>query len=314
MKLTILGSSSALPTSERYPSAHVLNAHERMYLLDCGEGTQMQLRKNRIRFSKINNIFISHLHGDHVFGLYGLLSTFSLMGRKATLNLYAPENYRYLLHSHLQDFDIHLNYNIEFIPLSGKDPKVILDDKYLTVKAFPLQHRVPAFGFLFMEKKADRNIISECITKYDIPRVYIPAIKKGADFVTAEGELIRNEDLTLAPPEPLSYAYCSDTRYFERLASFVKGVSLLYHEATFDASLEELAGITGHSTASDAARVASEAGAGTLIIGHFSARYRSVSPLVEEAKKAFPRTIPAIDGRTYDLGNLDNAFEKNAYL
>jgi ribonuclease Z len=159
MKLTILGSSSALPTSERYPSAHVLNAHERFYLIDCGEGTQMQLRKCRIRFSKINNIFISHLHGDHVFGLYGLLSTFSLMGRRSPVRLYAPENYRNLLFSHLQDFDISLNFEIDFVPLSGNDPVLILDDKYITVTSFPLQHRVPSFGFLFREKRADRNII-----------------------------------------------------------------------------------------------------------------------------------------------------------
>ena len=162
MKLTILGSSSALPTSERYPSAHVLNVHERLFLIDCGEGTQMQLRKHRIRFSKINNIFISHLHGDHIFGLYGLLSTFSLMGRKNPVRLYAPENYHKILLSHLLDFDIHLNFEIEFIPLSGKDPAVILDDKYITVTSFPLKHRVPSFGFLFREKKAERNIIKEC--------------------------------------------------------------------------------------------------------------------------------------------------------
>ena len=223
MKLTILGSSSALPTSERYPSAHVLNAHERLFLIDCGEGTQMQLRKNRIRFGKINHIFISHLHGDHVFGLYGLLSTFSLMGRKNPVHLYAPENYQNILHSHLNDFDIHLSFEIDFIPLSGKDPVQILDDKYITVTSFPLKHRVPAFGFLFREKKSERNIIKECIAEYQIPAVRIPAIKKGEDFVTSDGVIIKNEDITLPPPEPLSYAYCSDTKYFKRLASFVKG-------------------------------------------------------------------------------------------
>ncbi len=187
MKLTILGSSSALPTSERFPSAHVLNAHERLYLIDCGEGTQMQLRKNRIRFGKINHIFISHLHGDHVFGLYGLLSTFSLMGRTTPVHLYAPENYQDMLLSHLQDFDIHLNFEIDFIPLFGKDPVKILDDKYLTVTSFPLEHRVPAFGFLFREKTYDRNIMKEAIEEYEIPAVRIPAIKKGEDFITRDG-------------------------------------------------------------------------------------------------------------------------------
>jgi ribonuclease Z len=304
MTLTILGSSSALPTSERYPSAHVLNAHERLFLIDCGEGTQMQLRKSRIRFGKINHIFISHLHGDHVFGLYGLLSTFSLMGRKNPVHLYAPENYLEILHSHLNDFDIHLGFDIDFVPLSGNDAMQILDDKYLTVTSFPLQHRVPAFGFLFREKKTDRNIIKEKIEEYNIPTVRIPAIKKGEDFITPEGRVIMNEELTLAPTEPLSYAYCSDTRYFGRLASFVKGVSLLYHEATFDKTKDDLAHMTGHSTTIDAAKTALEANVKALIIGHFSARYKKVEILVAEARSVFPRTYAAIDGKSFEVGNM----------
>jgi len=314
MKLTILGSSSALPTSERYPSAHVLNVHERLFLIDCGEGTQMQLRKARIRFSKINNVFISHLHGDHVFGLYGLLSSFSLMGRKNPLRLHAPENYHSILLSHLMDFDIHLNFEIKFIPLAGKDPAVILDDKYITVTSFPLKHRVPTFGFLFREKMRERNIIREAITRYCIPTVRIPAIKLGADYITPEGVIIRNEDITLPPPEPLSYAYCSDTRYFGRLPSFIRGVTLLYHEATFDKSLGTLARTTGHSTTIDAARTAYEARANNLIIGHFSARYKNIIPLVDEAKTIFINTLPAIDGMSYDIGNPVNPIEKNSYL
>jgi ribonuclease Z len=304
MKLNILGSSSALPTSERFPTAHVLNVHERLYLIDCGEGTQMQIRKYRMRFGKINHVFISHLHGDHIFGLYGLLSTFSLMGRISPLHLYAPLNYDAILASHLADFDIHLSFEISFIPLSGKDPVKILDDKYLTVTAFPLEHRVPAFGFLFREKPYDRNIIKESIEKYNIPAVRIPAIKKGADFITPEGAVIKNNEITRPGPDSLSYAYCSDTRYFSRLPSFFKDVDLLYHEATFDKSLEELAGITGHSTTLDAARTASEAKAGTLIIGHFSARYKDVNILVDEARTIFPNTIPAIDGETYDIRKI----------
>jgi len=306
MKVTVLGSSSALPTSERFPSAHVLNAHERLFLIDCGEGTQMQLRRNRIRFGKINHIFLSHLHGDHVFGLYGLLSTFSLMGRAAPLHLYAPENYNSMLRSHLADFDIHLNYEIDFIPLAGKNPVKILEDKYLTVTSFPLQHRVTAFGFLFAEKPHDRNIIKDSIFRYEIPSVRIPAIKKGGDFITKDGVLIKNEDITVAGPAPLSYAYCSDTKYFKRLSSFVKGVDLLYHEATFDMSLQDLAKTTGHSTSLDAAKVASSAGAGSLMIGHFSARYKDISPLVEEARQIFPLTFPALDGHTYEVGSHVN--------
>jgi len=261
----------------------------------------MQLRRARIRFGKINHIFISHLHGDHVFGLYGLLSTFSLMGRKTPLHLYAPETYGAILNSHLSDFDIHLAFEIIFVPLRGKDPLQVLDDKYLTVTSFPLQHRVPTFGFLFREKLRDRNVIKEKITRYGIPGIRIPAIKKGEDYVTPEGNIIKNEELTIPPPAQLSYAYCSDTKYFRRLSSFVKGVMLLYHEATFDKGLADLAGITGHSTTYDAAKVALEAGAGSLIIGHYSARYRDIEPLVAEAREIFPATFPAIDGKTYEI-------------
>jgi ribonuclease Z len=304
MKLTILGSSSALPTSERYPSAHVLDAHERYFLIDCGEGTQMQLRKNRIRFGKINHIFISHLHGDHIFGLYGLLSSFSLMGRKNPIHLFAPENYDHILHSHLSDFDIHLNYDIDFVPLKGKDPVKILDDKYITVTSFPLEHRVPSFGFLFREKPTDRKIVKECIPLYGIPIAKIQAIKKGEDLIKPDGTVIKNESITIPAPAPLSYAYCSDTRYFPKLSSYVKGVNLLYHEATFDKDKKDLAEITGHSTSVSAALVASEAEAGQLIIGHFSSRYKDVSVLVEEARTIFTETIAAEDGKTYEVRNI----------
>jgi ribonuclease Z len=304
MTLTILGSSSALPTSDRYPSAHVLNSHERLFLIDCGEGTQMQLRKNRIRFGKINNIFISHLHGDHVFGLYGLLSTFSLMGRENPVRLYAPGNYQDILFNHLNDFDIKLAFEIDFVPLRGKEPAMILNDKKITVTSFPLKHRVPSFGFLFREKEAERNIIKECIEKYRIPVARIPAIKKGEDFITEEGITVKNEEITLPPRKPLSYAYCSDTVYFRQLGSFVKGVSLLYHEATFDKSKQELASKTGHSTSVDAARTAMEAEAGDLLIGHFSSRYKDVSLLVDEARDIFPNSYPAVDGKSYLVGKI----------
>jgi len=305
MELTILGSSSALPTSERYPSAHVLNVHERLYLIDCGEGTQMQLRRTKMRFGKINHIFISHIHGDHVFGLYGLLSTFNLMGRTNTVHLYAPESYDQMFFSHLKDFDLHLGFEVNFISLNSKDPVKILDDKYLTVTSFPLKHRVPSYGFLFMEKAPERNILKEAIEKYNIPVSRIPAIKKGQDFITGDGDVITNESITIPGPEPLSYAYCSDTKYFRRLASFVRGVDLLYHEATFDAGLTDLAKLTGHSTSTDAARSALEAKAGTLILGHFSARHKDVNPLVEQARSIFPRTIAAVDGTTYRIGNIN---------
>jgi ribonuclease Z len=226
------------------------------------------------------------------------------MGRTTPLQLYAPENYNQILQAHLSDFDIHLNYDIVFVPLKGKDPEKILDDKYITVTSFPLDHRVPAFGFIFREKPADRKIIREYIPLYGIPVAKMQAIKKGEDFIKSDGTVIKNEIITLPPPAPLSYAYCSDTRYFPGLGTFVKGVNLLYHEATFDKDKQDLADLTGHSTSVNAASVASEAEAGRLIIGHFSARYKDVSVLVEEARTIFPETVAAEDGKTYELGNI----------
>lgn len=300
-RLTILGTSSALPTSERYPTAHVLNVHERFYLIDCGEGTQMQMRRYRIRFGKIAHIFISHLHGDHMFGLYGLLSTFNLMGRRETLNLYGPANLERLMGQHFTDFDIHLNYDIKFTGIEGNKQKIILDTKNITVTAFPLKHRVPAFGYLFSEKKADRKIIKEKIQEYHLSISDIAAIKKGADYTDADGTVIDNKELTIDPPAPKSYAFCSDTMYFKKLSSYFKGVDLLYHEATFDRSKTELAHQTGHSTAAEAATVALEAGAKRLVIGHFSARYRDSSILESEAREIFPATDAAKEGITYDV-------------
>jgi len=265
----------------------------------------MQMRRNRLKFTRINHIFISHLHGDHLFGIYGLLSTFSLMGRTNPLNIYAPENYSLILRSHLADFDINLNFEIVFTPVRGTDPQVILDDRHLTVTSFPLEHRVPAFGYLFREKKGERRIIKECIEKYHIPLRSIPLIKKGYDFTDETGKVIKNEEITTPGIEPRSYAYCSDTRYFSRLPSFFAGTDLLYHEATFDASLKELALKTGHSTTHDAATVASQAGVRQLIIGHFSSRYRKTDSLVEEARTIFPETYPAIDGKTYEPGKIN---------
>lgn len=302
MELTVLGTSSALPTSERYPSAHVLEVHERIFLIDCGEGTQIQLRKNKIRFSKIDNVFISHLHGDHLFGLYGLLSTFNLMGRTAPLNIYAPKRLEEILPNHLEDFGIKLSYNLEFNSLDGNEMREIYSDKHITVSAFPLEHRVPTYGFIFKERPHERLMDKESIEKYKIPFVRIPAIKKGVDFVTDDGTVIPNEEITLPAPDPVSYAYCSDTMYFSRLSVFVKDATLLYHEATFASDLVDLAVTTGHSTAQEAARTARDANVGKLLIGHFSSRYNSVDELVAEAREIFPETYPAIDGKSYPIG------------
>ncbi len=264
----------------------------------------MQLRRNRIRMGRINHIFISHLHGDHIFGLYGLLSSLNLMGREHSMHIYAPAGYEHILPRHLSDFDIILDFELKFTPLAGRDPAVVLSDKHLTVTAFPLKHRVPSFGFLFKERLRERSIVPEAINEYPIPVSQMKGIKQGKDLVRDDGAVVPNHQITLAPPDPLSYAYCSDTSYFERLSSFVKGVDLLYHEATFDSSLEEFALKTGHSTALDAARVASKAGVGRLVIGHFSSRYRDADPLVEEAATLFPETVAAHENMVIDVGSL----------
>ena len=300
-KLTILGTSSALPTSDRYPSAHVLNVHERLYLIDCGEGTQMQMRRYRLRFAKINHIFISHLHGDHIFGLYPLLSSLNLMGRKLPLNIYAPEPFENLVSRHLADFDINLGYELKIHPLKGRIPKLILSDRRVEVTAFPLKHRITSYGFLFREKEAEKKIIREKIDEYKLTVTEMASLKKGEDIYRDGESLIHNSDVTSLPPAPRSYAYCSDTGYFKKLSSYVYGVDLLYHEATFGRELTALARQTCHSTAEQAAAVARDAHARRLIIGHFSARYRSPDLLVEEARTVFTATEAGIEGHCYEI-------------
>jgi ribonuclease Z len=302
LRLTILGTSSALPTSDRYPTAHVLNVHERLFLIDCGEGTQMQMRRYHIRFGKINNIFISHLHGDHFFGLYPLLSSYNLMGRKTPLNIYAPDPFRELLSRHLSDFDIDLAYEVIVHPLSGRSLKPVMSDKQVEVFSFPLKHRVKTYGFLFREKEADRNIIKEKITELGLTIAEIGQLKKGKDIVRDDGEVILCDEVTKKPPVPGSYAFCSDTGYFPKLSSYVSGVQLLYHEATFGNEHDALARQTGHSTARHAAMVARDAGASRLILGHFSARYKSPEVLEAEAREVFPATEAAHEGISYDIG------------
>src|SRR5512133_1549007 len=283
-KLTILGTSSALPTSDRYPSAHVLNVHERLFLIDCGEGTQMQMRRFRLRFAKINHIFISHLHGDHIFGLYPLLSSLNLMGRREQLNIYAPEPFEELITRHLADFDINLGYELLIHPLKGTTPRLILSDRRVEVTSFPLRHRVKAYGFIFREKPGENKIIKDKISEYHFTVAQMVKLKRGEDIVRDDGSVISGEEVTVPPPSPRSYAYCSDTGYFKKLSTYVGGVDLLYHEATFGSEHAVLARQTGHSTASQAATVARDANVRRLIIGHFSARYRTPDQLEAEAR------------------------------
>jgi ribonuclease Z len=298
-ELTILGSSSALPTSERYPTAQVLNMLGRFFLIDCGEGTQIQIRRQKIGFGKITRIFISHLHGDHYYGLIGLISTFNLLGLKKDIHIYSPSQLKDIIQPQLDFLKGDLQFDVIFHPLSFKKPQLIFEDKKVEVISFPLKHSINCCGFLFREKQKEANIKKECIEQYKIPIAQIRAIKQGADFVTADGETIPNSVLTTPPPRPKSYAFCSDTAFYPPIADVIKGVDLLYHEATFTEELRHWADKTYHSTALDAAKTAKLADAGKLIIGHFSSRYKSIEPFLEEAYTIFPNTEAAVDGKTY---------------
>lgn len=294
--LSILGSSSALPTAKRFPTAHVLNVHERFFLIDCGEGAQIQLRKQKIRLGKIHHIFISHLHGDHYFGLFGLLSSLSLLGRDTDIHIYAPEGLEKLINCQFGHSGHQLLFNVAHHPLSGKGQELIYEDSSMTVSTIPLKHNVPACGFLFREKQKLRNIIKEKIIQYDIPINRMVSIKEGADLILENGVVIPNSELTTDPPPPRSYAYCSDTLYNEEIIPLIRGVDLLYHEATFAADRKERAPETYHSTAAQAATIALKANVKQLVIGHFSARYKDITPLLDEAKSIFANTAAAEDG------------------
>jgi ribonuclease Z len=299
--LTILGSSSALPTSERFPTAQLLNVNERFFLIDCGEGTQMQLRRFRIRLGKIHHIFISHLHGDHTFGLFGLLSTFDLLGREERLHLYGPEGLEEMVLDHMKYYRNDPGYEIAFHRIQCRRSATIYEDKHIAVISLPLRHRVATCGFLFREKPAERNIRKNMIEQYDIGLKDIVRIKSGEDLITRDGEKISNADLTLPPYLQRSYAYCSDTRPNEDIIPLIRGVDLFYHETTFSHEDHALAHETYHCTTVQAADLASRAGAGRLLIGHFSSRYKDLSVLEEEARKVFPATTAVNDGDVFEV-------------
>jgi len=297
--VTVLGSSSALPTTNRFPSAHVINSHERLFLVDCAEGTQIQLRKYHQKMNRINDIFISHLHGDHVFGIFGLISTFNLLGRKSPLNIYAHSDFEDILKTNVAFFNDKMSFQIVFHPLNCSIVETIYEDNHLTVSTLPLRHRMPTVGFLFKEKLQQPNVRKDLISKYSIGLADIVKIKNGDDFTTASGEVILNSELTYYSHVPRSYAYCSDTFYSERLVGLVKNVDLLYHEATFLEKDINLAKQTGHSTAVQAATVAQKANVGKLLIGHFSSRYKNAHQHEIEAKEIFPNTIAVEDGQVF---------------
>ena len=293
-QLTILGSSSAMPTSVKYPTAQVLQVPGRLFLIDCGEGTQHQLRVNRIPISQINHILISHLHGDHFFGLIGLLSTQLLMGRQQDLHLYADSRLKEYVDSQFQFLGMnHPGFKMIFHPLNFNRADQIYEDKLITITSFPLNHRIPCCGFRFDEKPRQPNIRKDQLKRYQIPIREIKQIKAGKNFLSASGELILNDRLVTPAAAPRSYAFCSDTAYSPNIIPHLKDIDLLYHEATFEKCDEALARATFHSTGEQAARMANEAGAKKLLIGHFSARYRTSNSIINEAKAVFKTTEAA---------------------
>lgn len=292
-ELHILGCGSALPTTRHFPTTQVLNVRDKLFMIDCGEGAQIQLRKSRLKFTRLNHIFISHLHGDHCFGLPGLISTFGLLGRTADLHIYTPPGGESLFAPLLEFFCKGLPYNVFFHDFETKKPTLIYEDRSITVTTIPLKHRIPCCGFLFKEKPRPNHILRDMCDFYKVPTSMLNIIKNGSDFLTPDGELIPNSRLTRPSEPPRSYAYCSDTIYKENIVEQIKGVDLLFHEATFVQSELARAKETYHTTAAQAATIALKAEVKQLLIGHFSARYEDESVLLQEAKSVFPNTLLA---------------------
>ncbi|WP_426667468.1 ribonuclease Z [Mucilaginibacter sp. McL0603] len=302
-EVTILGSSSATPIFNRNPSAQALNINEHLYLIDCGEGTQQQMLRFDVKASRINHIFISHLHGDHYLGLVGLLSSMHLNGRIKTLKLYGPVELKEIIDLQLKYSDTELQYAIDFVPTHADRSEVILESQDITVETIPLDHRIACTGFLFREKKRLKKIIKEKIADLNIPVEYYSAIKKGADYVSPDGTLYKNTDITTSPQEPKTYAYCSDTLYNESYFQQISNADMLYHESTFLNNMLERAQSTFHTTALQAGEVALKTHAKKLLIGHFSARYKTLNELLDEARSVFPDTELAVEGKTFLIGD-----------
>jgi len=300
-EVTILGSSSATPIFNRNPSAQALNINEHYYLVDCGEGTQQQMLRFDIKASRIDHIFISHLHGDHYLGLIGLLSSMHLNGRTRTLKLFCPEPLKEIIELQLKYSDTTLQYDIEYCFTNAGVAEKILETQDLVVESIPLDHRIACTGFLFRQKKRLRKLIKEKIAELNISIEYYSALKKGADYTAPDGKTYLNTELTIDAALPKSYAYCSDTQYNENYFAQIHGVDLLYHEATFTHSMLSRAAITHHTTALQAAEIAKTTQAKRLIIGHFSARYKTLNELLDEAQSVFPATELAIEGKTFSI-------------
>ncbi len=300
-KIHILGCGSALPTLKHNASSQLIEMRGKCFMVDCGEGAQMQFRRSHIHFSKLNAIFISHMHGDHCFGLMGLLSTLGMLGRTSKLRIYAPKEYATLFRQQVEFFMQTMEYEMEMIPVDTEKQQVIYEDHSLTVETVPLQHRVPCCGFIFREKPTLPHIRRDMIDYYGIPVSQINNIKNGADWTNEDGDIIPNARLVQPADSPRSYAYCSDTRFVPGLKEKVKGVTVLYHESTYTAEQEDRAKIYYHSTARQAATIAAGAGVGTLLLGHYSARYNDEQVLLQEAKAVFENSILSQEGMVFDV-------------
>ncbi len=300
-EVTILGSSSATPIYNRNPTAQLLNCNERFYLIDCGEGTQQQLIRYGFKASKIDFIFISHLHGDHFFGLVGLLSSLHLNGRTKPLHLFAPAALKEILDLQFLHSDTHLRYSINFFPIDPSKPEVIFKNNDVVVETIILNHRIPCTGFKFTEKKRLRKLIVEKLERDSIPVEYYTMLKRSVDFQLPDGRKINHLDYTTDSAIPKVYCYCSDTMYDERYFEQIKGADTLYHEATFMHDMLERALETHHTTAQQAAEIAKKVEAKKLLIGHFSSRYKTLEGLLEEAQAGFENTVLATEGRTFEI-------------
>lgn len=301
MELTILGSNSATPVFNRHPTAQILSLHNRLFLIDCGEGAQMQLQKYKVKMSRISHIFISHLHGDHYLGLTGLLFTMHLNGRTQELHLFGQQELMDILELQLRLSATVLRFNLIFHPLRHYSSQIIMEDDAVRVKSIIMNHRIPCAGFLFTCKPVPGNLIIEKLKEYHVPVELYHRIKEGDDFVTETGAIIPSSEFCLPPSKAVSYAFCSDTRYSESFLPDISHADLLYHEATFLNDMAERAEATFHSTAWQAAQLASKASVKKLLIGHFSARYRDLEPLLKEAREVFPNTELAIEGQTFKV-------------
>ena len=297
--VTILGNNSALPAYDRHPTCQVVTLNGEVFMLDCGEGTQMQLAKYKIRRSRINHVFISHLHGDHYFGLPGLITSLGLLGREASLHVYAPTPLEALIRPMLNVANAWLPYELLFHPLTGEG--VILEEDNFLVECFKTIHRIECWGFLIREKKKPRKINKDTITHYGIPANFYDRLKEGEDFITPAGTVIKNSLVTLAAAPGKSYAYCADTLFHEEMAEKVHGVNMLYHETTYLKDLAEKARERFHSTSTEAGKMAVLACAGRLLIGHFSSKYETLDAFLDEAQSVFPQTSLALEGVTYRI-------------